>query len=109
MNLTVCAANGRSIAKDLPRRLLQALLVKACISCGAILEALQVRKVPAGKALNVVRDRLLDFRKDLPTTSATAKLIDAGAPLDEISEISEEEGLFSLITMLVEVEQEGNR
>jgi hypothetical protein len=76
---------------------------------GAIFEALQVGEAPSGNALDIVRDRLLDFRKDLPANSATAKLIVAGAPLCEISEVAEEEGLFSLVAMLVEAEQEGKR
>ena len=76
---------------------------------GAIFESLQVGNMTSGHALEIVRDRLLDFRKDLPANSATSKLIDAGAPLDEISEAAEEEGLFSLVAMLVEAEQEGER
>ena len=76
---------------------------------GAIFEALQVGEAPSSNALDIVRRRLLDFRKDLPASSETAKLIDAGAPLDEISENAEEEGLFSLVAMLVEAEQEGER
>ena len=76
---------------------------------GAIFEALQVGEEPDSNALDIVRRRLLDFRKDLPASSETAKLIDAGAPLDEISENAEEEGLFSLVAMLVEAEQEGER
>lgn len=54
-----------------------------------------------------MRRRLLDFRKDLPANSETAILIDAGAPLDLISENAEEEGLFPLVAMLVEARQEG--
>jgi len=76
---------------------------------GAIFEALQVGEASLSNALDIVRRRLLDFRKDLPANSETAKLIDAGAPLDEISENAEEEGLFSLVAMLVEAEQEGER
>jgi hypothetical protein len=76
---------------------------------GAIFEALQIGETPSSNALDIVRQRLLDFRKDLPANSETAKLIDAGAPLDEISENAEEEGLFSLVAMLVEAEQEGER
>jgi hypothetical protein len=76
---------------------------------GAIFKALQIGETPSSNALDIVRQRLLDFRKDLPANSETAKLIDAGAPLDEISENAEEEGLFSLVAMLVEAEQEGER
>lgn len=74
---------------------------------GAIFEALQVGEAPNSNALDIVRSRLLEFRKDLPVTSQTATLIDAGAPLDLISENAEEEGLFSLVAMLVEARQEG--
>ena len=76
---------------------------------GAIFEALQVGEAPESNALDIVRMRLQDFRKDLPDSSSTAVLIDAGAPLDLISENAEEEGLFSLVAMLVEAEQEGER
>lgn len=76
---------------------------------GAIFEALQVGEAPESNALDIVRRRLQDFRKDLPDSSNTAILIDAGAPLDLISENAEEEGLFSLVAMLVEAEQEGER
>ena len=74
---------------------------------GAIFEALQVGEAPSSNALDIVRRRLLDFRKDLPANSETAILIDAGAPLDLISENAEEEGLFPLVAMLVEARQEG--
>lgn len=76
---------------------------------GAIFEALQVGEPPESNALDIVRSRLLEFRKDLPPSSETAKLIDAGAPLDLISENAEEEGLFSLVAMIIEAEQEGER
>ena len=74
---------------------------------GAIFEAMQVSDAPCSNALDIVRSRLLEFRKDLPVSSQTAILIDAGAPLDLISENAEEEGLFSLVAMLVEARQEG--
>lgn len=76
---------------------------------GAIFEALQVGEASDSNALDIVRSRLQDFRKDLPSSSETAKLIDAGATLDLISESAEEEGLFSLVAMIVEAEQEGER
>ena len=76
---------------------------------GAIFEALQVGEAPSSNALDIVRRRLLDFRKDLPANSETAILIDAGAPLDLISENAEEEGLFPLVAMLVEARQEGEK
>ena len=74
---------------------------------GAIFEAMQVGEASSSNALDIVRSRLLEFRKDLPATSQTAILIDAGSPLDLISENAEEEGLFSLVAMLVEARQEG--
>ena len=74
---------------------------------GAIFEAIQVGEAPSSNALDIVRGRLLEFRKDLPASSQTAVLIDAGAPLDLISENAEEEGLISLVAMLVEARQEG--
>ncbi|HEX5804565.1 MAG TPA: hypothetical protein VFY24_16220 [Azospira sp.] len=53
-----------------------------------------------------VGERLRQFREQLPPGCATARLIDAGARLDEISEAAEQEGLTSLAAMLVEAEQE---
>lgn len=53
--------------------------------------------------------RLQDFRQELPADCETARLIDAGAAIEEISEAAEKEGLNSLATMLFEAEQENNR
>jgi hypothetical protein len=53
--------------------------------------------------------RLLDFRKQLPPTCETVKLIDAGARLEEISEAAQKEGLTSLAIMLFEAEQEQDK
>lgn len=50
--------------------------------------------------------RMREFRKQLPAGSNTAAKIDQGAPLEEISECAEEEGLFSFAAMLAEAEQE---
>jgi hypothetical protein len=58
---------------------------------------------------SALSERLRAFRLQLPTSSATAKLIDAGASLEEISEAAESEGLDSLVGMLVEAEQEQSR
>lgn len=55
---------------------------------------------------SVIDGRLHEFRLQLPNDSETAKLIDAGASLEEISEAAEKEGLDSLAAMLVEAEQE---
>ena len=46
------------------------------------------------------------FRCNLPDGSATAKAIDAGAPLAEISECAEEEGVHQLAAILFEAQQE---
>ena len=54
----------------------------------------------------VVASRLREFRQQLPPNSETAKLIDAGARIEEISEAAQKEGLTSLASMLFEAEQE---
>jgi hypothetical protein len=54
----------------------------------------------------VVASRLREFRQQLPPNSETAKLIDAGASIEEISEAAQKEGLTSLASMLFEAEQE---
>ena len=51
-------------------------------------------------------ERLRDFRQELPVNCETARLIDAGARLEEISEAAQKEGLSSLVSMLLEAEQE---
>lgn len=53
--------------------------------------------------------RLQEFRKDLPPGCETAKLIDTGARIEEISEAAQKEGLTSLATMLFEAEQEQDK
>ncbi len=47
-----------------------------------------------------------EFRRDMPPSCETAKLIDSGAPIEEISASAQQEGLTSLATMLFEAEQE---
>jgi len=54
----------------------------------------------------VLTERLREFRHQLPADCETARLIDAGARLEEISEAAQKEGLTSLATMLFEAEQE---
>ncbi len=54
-------------------------------------------------------ERLHELRQDLPPGCETARLIDAGAGLEEISEAAQEKGLTSLATMLFEAEQEQDR
>lgn len=51
-------------------------------------------------------ERLQEFRRGLPPGCEAARLIDAGASLEEISEAAQKEGLTSLVALLVEVEQE---
>lgn len=51
-------------------------------------------------------ERLKEFRQNLPHGCETARLIDAGARLEEISEAAQKEGLTSLVALLVEAEQE---
>lgn len=51
-------------------------------------------------------ERLQEFRHNLPPSCEAARLIDAGAPLEEISEAAQKEGLSSLVALLVEAEQE---
>jgi len=49
---------------------------------------------------------LQSFRHNLPQGSKTATAIDQGAPLTEISECAEEEGLHELASVLFEAQQE---
>lgn len=58
------------------------------------------------RVTEALADRLQQFRQELPNDSATARLIDAGASLEEISEAAQQEGLTSLASMLFEAEQE---
>lgn len=53
--------------------------------------------------------RLKEFRAQLPPESETARAIDRGAGIEEISEAAQEEGLTSLVAMLFEAEQEASR
>ena len=54
--------------------------------------------------LEAVAVRLKEIRQQLPEGSATARLIDAGASLEEISEAAQEEGLSSLTSLLFEAQ-----
>ena len=65
---------------------------------------------PSGMpVLEVLDERIREFRKQLPGSSKTAAKIDQCASLEEISECAEEEGLFSFAAMLAEAEQETSR
>lgn len=62
----------------------------------------------SARVSEVLPERLQEFRHQLPTDCETARLIDAGARLEEISEAAQQEGLNSLLSMLFEAEQEQN-
>jgi hypothetical protein len=53
-----------------------------------------------------IDDTLRTYRRELPATSKTARAIDSGASLAEISECAEEEGLHHLASALFEAQQE---
>ena len=81
---------------------------------GALFEACEVGASDGlpdtdAKTLGSIRARLDELRQDLPAGSDTARLIDARAPLEEISEAATLEGLHSLAALLVESEQEQDR
>ena len=69
----------------------------------------QSREEKAASLEDVVRERLATFREDLPDDSKTAKAIDRKAPLGEISEHAQAEGLNELAAVLFEAQQERTR
>lgn len=78
---------------------------------GALFEACEERSEDghldnSARVTGALAERLKEFRQGLPPACETARLIDAGARLEEISEAAEKEGLNALATMLFEVEQE---
>ena len=73
----------------------------------SLFTALEVGEGVHEKPLACVRTRLIEAYQDLPPNCQTAKLIAAAAPLAEISEAAESEGLVSIAAMLAEAEQEG--
>ena len=97
--------------------------ISACASeeglhalAGALFEASQEDGGQAGlptdstaRVTGAVAARLREFRQQLPASCETARLIDGGASLEEISEAAQKEGLSSLATMLFEAEQEADR
>ena len=97
--------------------------ISACASeeglhalAGAQFEASQEEEGQAGAQLDstarvtgAVAERVKEFRQQLPATCETARLIDSGASLEEISEAAQQEGLTSLASMLFEAEQEQDR
>ena len=82
---------------------------------GALFEALEEQNATgsAGESdnsvLGALDSRLREFRGQLPDDSETARAIDRGARLEEISEAAQQEGLTSLAAMLMEAEQEQAR
>ncbi len=60
----------------------------------------------SARVTGALGERLKEFRQGLPPACETARLIDAGAGLEEISEAAEKEGLNALASMLFEAEQE---
>ncbi len=66
----------------------------------------QAREDRAPTLEDMVRERLANFRADLPDGSETAKAIDRKAPLGEISEHAQAEGLNELAAVLFEAQQE---
>ncbi len=60
----------------------------------------------SARVTGALAERLKEFRLGLPPGCETARLIDAGARLEEISEAAEKEGLNALASMLFEAEQE---
>lgn len=82
---------------------------------GALFEALEAQNATgsAGESdnsvLGALDSRLREFRSQLPADSQTARAIDRGARLEEISEAAQAEGLTSLAAMLMEAEQEQAR
>jgi len=82
---------------------------------GALFEALEEQNATGspgesdGSVLGALESRLHEFRSQLPADSETARAIDRGARLEEISEAAQAEGLTSLAAMLMEAEQEQAR
>lgn len=55
---------------------------------------------------SAIQQILQSFRDNLPNESKTARAIDRGAGLEEISVCAEEEGIHQLVSALFEIEQE---
>lgn len=60
----------------------------------------------SARVSGAVEERIKAFRLGLPSDCETARLIDAGASFEEISEAAEKEGLNALASMLAQAEQE---
>lgn len=81
---------------------------------GALFEACEEQLDAAGEpppqrsVIDAVAARLREFRQQLPAGSETARMIDSGASLEEISEAAQQEGLDSLASLLFEAEREAD-
>ncbi len=95
--------------------------ISACASeeglhalAGALFEACEEQldsgdEDPPGRTvIDTIEARLREFRQQLPGGSETARLIDARASLEEISEAAQQEGLDSLASLLFEAEREAD-
>ena len=69
-------------------------------------EELRESTAPLEDLVTLARERIRNFRANIPDNSKTAQAIDRGATWEEISECAEEEGLHELATILFEAEQE---
>jgi hypothetical protein len=69
-------------------------------------EELREATAPSEDLVTLARERIGNFRANIPDNSRTAQAIDRGAAWEEISECAEEEGLHELATILFEAEQE---
>ena len=58
---------------------------------------------------SALASRMQEFRRDLPPACETAKLMDGGARIEEISAAAQKEGLTSLAALLFEAEQEQDK
>lgn len=61
------------------------------------------------RVASALTSRMQEFRRDLPPACETARLIDGGARIEEISAAAQREGLTSFATMLFEAEQEQDK
>jgi hypothetical protein len=69
-------------------------------------EELREATAPLEDLVTLARERIRNFRANIPDDSKTAQAIDRSATWEEISECAEEEGLHELATILFEAEQE---
>lgn len=72
-----------------------------------VAEGEALTKVEEPSVLDLMDERIHEFRKHLPATCATAEAIDRMAPWTEISQAAQREGLFELASLVFEAEQLG--